>query len=83
MEFSTLEMFAYQKITFEMEGGHKLRGSTHNTYVTYLICAFSVVVLDSTNKWYHVFVFISLSMLISRSSHVTAHGVISFILIAE
>ena len=60
MGFSTLKMFAYQKITFEMdkENGHKLRGSTHNTYIIYLICTFSVAFLDSTYKWYHmIFVF--------------------------
>ena len=50
--------------------------------VNKFICIFFVFFLDSMYKWFHVvFIFLwltSLSMIISRSIHVAANGIISF-----
>ena len=52
-------------------------------FVNTFIC---IIFLDSVHKWYMIFVllwFTSFSMIISRSIHVVANGIISFFFMAE
>ena len=61
-------------------GNHKIDFEIYEFVSVFKICSFVPFLLDSTHKWYMIFVFVwltSLSTITSQAIHVAANGIIS------